>query len=418
MTAKMKHNEILYIYHMKTHHLAIQIALFCLLFYSCNNSNQQTSDHTGSEKENTEAEPFFTPDPQAVPEQEVTTLGIGEKAPDFHLPGTDGRFHRLGDYKDSDALVIVFTCNHCPTAQAYEDRIIQVQKDYAEKGVRVIAISPNSVRSLLFGECGYSDMGDLFAEMIMRADDKDFNFHYLYDGDNHSASLQYGPVATPHAFVFDGERKLTYTGRLDNSEKPGTANADDLRAAIESTLKGEPVAEPKTKTFGCSIKWAWKDEYFKKMNKEWAEKVVTLEEIDEAGIGELLANNREGLRLINVWATWCGPCIIEYPEFVKMQRMYKNRGFEFVSISADNLESKDRVLEFLKTSTSALPNYIFSGEDKYALIEAIDPDWNGALPYTLLIEPGGNVVHKVQGSIDPYTLKKMIVEHETIGRYY
>jgi len=394
------------------------IVLLSLGLFFC---GQQGSNENKSTKETTlasEAEPFFVANPLPITKQEITTLEIGSKAPNFTLPGADGKFHSLTDYEDKEAIAIIFSCNHCPTAQAYEDRIIQIQNDYQEQGVQVIMISPNSVRGLLYAECGHSDMGDSFEEMIIRAEDKAFNFPYLYDGDNHEISIQYGPVATPHAFIFDKERTLTYTGRLDKSEKPGTANAEDLRAALDATLAGEPIAEPKTKTFGCSVKWAWKDEYAKKINKEWEAKEVTLEEIDEAGIEKLLANDSEGLTLINIWATWCGPCVIEYPEFVKMQRMYGPKGFQFVSISADNIESKEKALKFLKKSTSALPNYIFSGGDKYALIESIDPEWDGALPYTVLLEPGGNVLHKVMGSIEPYPLKKMIVEHETLGRYY
>jgi len=403
----------------KTLLIILLFSFTSIVFQSC---KEKSEDKTGDNMEVADTSfddtPFFEANPQAIPKQEVTTLDIGAKAPDFNLPGVDGKFHKLSDYDEFNTLVIIFTCNHCPTAQAYEDRIIQIQKDYKDEGVQVIAISPNSIRGLLYLECGYSDMGDSFEDMIVRAKDKDFNFPYLYDGDDHEVSLQYGPVATPHAFVFNKERTLSYIGRLDKSEKPGTANAEDLRTAIEAVVKGESVAEPKTKTFGCSVKWAWKDEYFKKENKEWTAKEVTLDEIDEAGIKKLLANDTEGLRLINIWATWCGPCVTEYPEFVKMQRMYSPKGFEFVSISADRIESKDRVLKFLKKSTSALPNYIFNGTDKYALIEAIDPDWDGALPYTVLVEPGGKVLHKIMGSIEPYALKKIIVEHETLGRYF
>jgi len=392
------------------------IYLICILtMFSCSQSSKTTEQEADVAEE---AKPFFVANPQAVPKQDVSILEIGASAPDFKLPGVDGKFHMLSDYNENEVLVIIFTCNHCPTAQAYEDRMIQIQQDYEARSVQVIAISPNSVRGLLYSELGYSDLGDSFEDMIVRANDKAFNFPYLYDGDDHAVSLKYGPVATPHAFVFNKERKLTYVGRLDKSEKPGTANAEDLRAAIDATLAGESIAEPKTKTFGCSIKWAWKDENAKKVNKEWAEKEVKLEEIDEEGIKELLANDREGLRLINLWATWCGPCVTEYPEFVKMQRMFSGRDFEFVSISADNLSAKEKAHKFLKKETSALPNYIFSGKDKYALIEAIDPDWDGALPYTVLIEPGGNIIHKVMGSIEPQALKKMIVEHETVGRYF
>ncbi len=393
----------------------LMVTLLSVLCQACNQGNKSEGDQVVASEE---ATPFFTANPQPVPEQEVTTLEVGSRAPDFNLPGVSGRFYQLSDFADAKVLVIIFTCNHCPTAQAYEQRIIDITEEYDEKGVQVVAISPNSIRGLLLNELGYSDLGDSFEDMIVRAEDKEFNFPYLYDGDTHEASLKYGPVATPHAYVFDEERVLTYVGRLDASEKPGTANAEDLRAAIDATLEGNPVEVSSTKTFGCSVKWAWKVEYANKVNKEWAEKEVTLEEIDVSGLEQLMKNDSDKLRLVNLWATWCGPCILEYPEFIDIHRMFRGRDFEFISVSADNLEAKEKALRFLEEKNSALTNYIYSEEDKYAMIEAIDPEWDGALPYTALIEPGGKVVYREMGPIDPFELKKTIVEHPMIGRYY
>jgi thiol-disulfide isomerase/thioredoxin len=159
-------------------------------------------------------------------------------------------------------------------------------------------------------------------------------------------------------------------------------------------------------------------EWKEKIDKEWREAPVELEEVDEQGVRSLVANGSQKLRLINVWATWCGPCVIEYPEFIKMHRMYKDRDFEFVSISADSVDKKDQVLKFLREKQSAIRNTIFAGEDLYALVEAVDPDWDGALPYTLLVEPDGKVAYAHAGAIDPLEVRRTIVDHPMIGRYY
>ncbi len=146
-------------------------------------------------------------------------------------------------------------------------------------------------------------------------------------------------------------------------------------------MAGKKPEETATKAFGCSTKWGWKTEWKKKVNADWKAKEVTVSKIDTEGIQQLLKNeNGEKLKLINIWATWCGPCIIEYPEFIVLQRMYGARDFEFVSISADKPTAEDKVLKFLKDKESAVANYLFSQDDKYALIEAVDPEWNGALP--------------------------------------
>jgi len=261
-------------------------------------------------------------------------------------------------------------------------------------------------------------LGDSYEEMKIRAKDKGFNFPYLYDGDTQETSVKYGPVATPHAFLFDKDRKLKYTGRLDKSEKPGTANGDDLRSAIDAVLLGVEILEPVTKTFGCSVKWGWKMSWTNKVNEDWDKMPVTLDEISEEGVKILMNNDSDKLWLINIWATWCGPCVIEYPELIKIHRMYKGRDFEFISISADKLDQKEKALKFLKNKHSAVKNYIFSGPDIYKLISAVDPKWDGALPYTVLVAPDGEVVYKQMGTIDPFELKKVIVENPMIGRYY
>ncbi len=351
-------------------------------------------------------------------QREPETLPIGTKAPDFSLPGVDGKTYSLKDFSKSQVLVIIFSCNHCPTAQAYEDRIIAIDRDYRPKGVSVVMISPNAPQALNLSELGYSDLGDSLEDMVIRAKDKGFEFPYLYDGDEQKTSLAYGPVATPHCFVLDKERILRYAGRIDGSEKPGTGKGEDLRNAIDAVLAGKAVSNPVTKVFGCSVKWSWKDEYTKKLYKQWSELPVTLEEIDVQGIKELIKNPSDKLRLINIWATWCGPCIMEFPEFVIIDRMYRGRAFEFISLSADKPERKEDVLKFLKKQEASNKNYIFNKDDIYQLLEAVDPDWQGAIPYTLLIEPGGKIIYKKMDTINPAALKKMIVENRYLGRYY
>ena len=161
-----------------------------------------------------------------LPFDEHKTLEIGAAAPDFQLKGVDDKTYSLASFKNAEVLVIVFTCNHCPTAQAYEDRLIKLTSDYANKSVAVVAINPNDPASLRLDELDFSDLGDSFEEMKIRAKEKKFNFPYLYDGDTETASKAYGPIATPHVFIFDKDRKLRYEGRVDDMENP-FQNADE-----------------------------------------------------------------------------------------------------------------------------------------------------------------------------------------------
>ena len=351
--------------------------------------------------------------------EEPKTLAIGSTAPDFKLKGIDNKTYSLASFSKYNLLVIIFTCNHCPTAQAYEDRIIQLAKDYTPKNVGIVAISPNDPPAVRLDELGYTDMSDTFEEMKIRAKEKKFNFPYLYDGDKQTAAKAYGPVVTPHVFIFDKQRKLRYQGRIDDVEKPGkTPNHFDTRNAIEELLQNKEVTTKTTKVFGCSIKWADKNNWVKKGFEEWAKEPVSLEPIDEPGVKELLKNNSGKLRLINVWATWCGPCLIEFPDFVTINRMYRQRDFEFISICLDDTARTKKALNFLETRQASNKNYLFNIDNKYALIEAVDPNWQGALPYTLLVEPGGKIVYAKQNVIDPEKMKTLIVEHPLIGRFY
>jgi len=359
---------------------------------------------------------FLAPEFSRSAEQKVETLEIGRQAPDFNLPGVDGRNYRLADFADAKILVVVFTCNHCPTAQAYEDRIIKLTSDYKSKGVAVVAISPNDPEAVRLDELGYSDMSDTFEEMKIRVRDKGYNFPYLYDGKEQAVTMAYGAVATPHLFIFDSRRKLCYAGRFDDSEKPGQVKSNDAINAIEAILAGRKVPVEKTMAFGCSIKWANKRASAKAALVSWAREEVALTTINTKDLRELIKNDTEKLRLINIWATWSQPSIEQIEQFVIANRMYRRRDFELITVSADSPAKEQQVLSALKKQQASCRNYLFAQGDIYQLMEAVDKDLLGGVPCTLLIEPGGKVIYRRLGLIEPLELKKTIVEY--VGRYY
>jgi peroxiredoxin len=351
----------------------------------------------------------------AAPE-EIKTLGIGDKAPDFDLAGVSGRQYKLADFDRAEILVIVFTCNHCPTAQAYEERIKKLAADYRNKGIVLIAISPNDPKAVRLDELGYSDMGDSFEDMKIRAKDMSYNFPYLYDGDEQKVSRSYGPARTPHIFVFDKQRRLRYEGRIDDAEKPGLVKSRDTRNAIESLLKGEKVPAEKTRTIGCSIKWSSKRESAKQAFENWAREKVDLATIDAESIKELVRNDSPKLRVINVWASWSGPSVEQLAEFVSADRMYRRREFELITISVDSPGRRSDVLSILKKQQASCTNYLFDSQDVYQAMTALDNKLLGGVPYTILVRPGGEVIYRRVGTVDPLELKQAIVGY--LGRYY
>ncbi|MGD8317169.1 MAG: thioredoxin family protein [Myxococcales bacterium] len=173
-------------------------------------------------------------------------MPLGTPAPPFTLPGVHGKMHSLDSFADAKVLVVVFTCNHCPYAQAAENRLIELQKEYEPRGVRFVAINPNDDEK-------YPD--DSFEKMKKRAVEKGFNFPYLRD-ETQAIARAYDAACTPDIFVFDKDRKLIYNGRIDdNWKEPDQVNRHDLREVLDAALEGRKVDFEHVPSMGCSIKW-------------------------------------------------------------------------------------------------------------------------------------------------------------------
>jgi peroxiredoxin len=181
----------------------------------------------------------------ALHTQQSPPLALGSPAPDFQLVGVDGRRHALDDYRDASALALIQSCNHCPYVIAWEGRMVEIQRDYADRGVRLVAVSSNDVEKY---------PADSFEEMKKRAAERGFNFDYLWDEDQ-SLARALGSTRTPEVFLFDRERKLVYHGAIDDNRDEGSASQHWFREALEATLAGQepPVAE--TAPVGCSVKY-------------------------------------------------------------------------------------------------------------------------------------------------------------------
>jgi peroxiredoxin len=344
-------------------------------------------------------------------------LEIGTSAPDFCLPGIDGKTHCLAEYASSKVLVIVFTCNHCPTAQLYESRIKQLAADYKDRGVTLVAIQPNNPAAVRLDEMGYTDVGDSFDDMKTRAEYRQFNFPYLYDGETQKVARTYGPAATPHLFIFDAERKLRYQGRVDNNPREAMVTKHDARDAIDAILAGTPVKMPKTPSVGCSTKWIYKEEGRKKELQEIESQSVKLQPASVDDLKALRKNDTGKLLLVNLWATWCSPCVAEMPEIQTMYRMYGHRAFDVATVSINYPDEKAGANAALEKLHATTRNFILGSNEIYDLLAAFDADWNAAVPYTMLIAPSGEVIYKHQGPIDPMTVKRLIIANLPDGDY-
>ena len=337
------------------------------------------------------------------------TLALGSPAPDFSLPGIDGKTHKLSDYASAKVLAIVFTCNHCPTAQLYETRIKKLADDYRGKGVALVAIQPNNPAAIRLDELGYTDVSDSFEDMKLRAAYRHFNFPYLYDGDTQAVARAYGPKATPHVFIFDQDRKLRYEGRVDNSQRESLVKTQDARNAINALLAGKPVPVDHTGVFGCSTKWISKEDSARKELQKIEAEPVSVSLVSADDLKKLRNNGTGKVLLVNFWATWCGPCVHEFPDLETTYRMYRLRDFDMFTVSTNMPDEKAGVLKMLEKQHASGRNLLFGSTDTYAMQAAFDPKWDSPVPFTILLSPDGKVLYRELGEVDILKLRKIVL---------
>ena len=180
------------------------------------------------------------------------TCQIGDKAPDFELPATDGKTYRLGDF-DDETLVVFFTCNHCPFVVGSDEATRETVEKFTPRGVRFVGINSNSITTV---------PGDAFPHMVERMEEHKFPWLYLRD-ETQEVAKAYGAMRTPHFYVFDKGRKLVYTGRaIDNPREAEKSMVKDLERALEEITSGKPVSVPLTNPIGCNVKWEGKDAHW------------------------------------------------------------------------------------------------------------------------------------------------------------
>jgi peroxiredoxin len=334
-------------------------------------------------------------------------LARGAAAPDFSLPGTDGKQHTLRDYANSRVLAVVFTGNSCPASQLYEARLRALADDYRDRGVTLVAINPNSPAALQPQDLAFTDVGESLDDMKMRAAHRGISYPYLSDGESQAVARSFGVVGTPHIFVFDQQRTLQYEGRIDDSLQEGAVKARDARNAIDAVLAGGAAPVARTRVNGCPVKSAQGGSNTAQAEAGNPDVPLTMAGADD--MKKLRQNGTGKLLLINFWATWCVPCAAEFPALEATYRMYRPRNLEFVSVSVNDPEERAAVMKFLQEHRATHDNRLFATSDVYGLQAAFDPNTPGAVPYTVLLAPNGDVVHQELGELDVMKLRRAIL---------
>jgi peroxiredoxin len=343
------------------------------------------------------------------PNLEHPILPIGSPAPDFALPGVDGKIHKLSEYAGAKVLAIVFECNHCPVSQLYEGRIEKLYKEYRSKGVAFVAINPNNPKSIRLNEQGYTDVNDSLAEMKIRTAFRGSEWPYLYDGETQGVSSKFGVVATPHIFLFDQNRRLQYQGRIDDNQREELVKSQDARNAIEAMLAGRPVALATTNAFGCTTKWMSKASG---VEQEWAKiqaEPVTVDMVGPDELKKLRANGTGKVLLVSFWSTSCSTCVSQFFDLETTYRMYRLRSFDFVTVATNPPNEAPAVMEFLKKQHASSPNKQFASADAPSLQSAWGAKWKLGSPFTMVIAPDGKVLYEKEGKLDILELRRVIL---------
>lgn len=343
---------------------------------------------------------------------------IGTAAPDFDLPGIDGKNHKLAEYAGAKVLAIVFESNHCPVSQLYEARLKALHDDYRAKGVALVAINPDNPKAVTYAEQGYTDVGESLDDMKEHATFRQIDWPYLFDGDKQLVSAKFGPNSTPEMFIFDQARRLQYRGRIDDNLNESAVKSRDARNAIEALLDGRPVSVPVTEAVGSPVNWALRIPVVEAERQKIEAEPVELSMATKEELGKLRANPTGKMLLINFWATWCGPCVGEFPDLQDTYRMFRGRGLAFVTVSENTPEEKASVTDFLQGQHATSKNMLFAEDDVYAMQAAFDAQMPGAVPVTILLAPNGDVLYQQVGDLDTLKLRRAILANLPDTRNY
>jgi peroxiredoxin len=310
---------------------------------------------------------------------------IGKAAPDFTLTDLKGQNHSLRDYRGK-IVALGFISTNCPISNDYNARMRAIAEDYGKQNAVFLGINSN--------------FNEPVTEIKAHAAKNNLPFTILKDEGNKVADA-YGAQRTPEIFLIDNEGIVRYHGRIDNSREVRRVNRQDLRAALNELIEGKAVSVTEGKAFGCPIKRSQDAKKIKAGStkaKSTEPKIAMLKPADfnkykDAAKGKVL--------VVNFWATWCGPCVAEFPELVAIDAKYRDKGVKLVGISVDEVaEIKSKVVPFIKEQKAAFDILVQDSDDPEELINLIDKNWQGTLPTTFVFDKQGAIAYTRYGILD------------------
>jgi peroxiredoxin len=345
-------------------------------------------------------------------------MPIGTAAPDFALKGTDDKIHTLAEFSKGKVLVVMFESVHCPVSENYEGRMRALYDAYHGKGVEFVAVNPNNPKAVRLDELGYTDLTDAPSDMKIRVRDRQIPWPYVSDGETQSTAQKFGAVATPHVFIFDGERRLRYEGRIDDNQNESLVKVHDAHDAIEALLSGGAVAVPHRPAFGCSTKWLSKSgDVEREMTKIHAEP-VELTPASAADLATLRANNGDKVTVVHFWSAEDATGAKDFADLQTTYRMYRGRSYQYVTVNTDSPATTGKATEFLHAQYASSRNVQLSSSDAHAVESAFGSTWQPKEEFTAVIAPGGKLVYAHKGPIDILEVRHAVLANFTDNPHY
>lgn len=336
---------------------------------------------------------------QALTSTKIAPI-VGSPAPDFELNDLTGKPHALKSPRGK-LTVVAFLSARCPISNAYKDRIKAIAEDYSKQGVAFFAINASADESV--------------DEVRAHAEANNFNFIILKDEGNVIADA-YAAERTPKVYVIDAEGVLRYQGRIDNSQNPRLVKRNDLREALDELLAGKAVSIASTQALGCILKRTEelaqsktpRPAVSKPMATKPAQKTTAkasaapkVSLLKPAAFAQLIKQSQGKVLIVNFWATWCGPCVAEFPELVKLDQAYRGKGVRLVGITADDAtDLKTKVIPFLREQKAGYENFLQDTDDPQEMVDVVMKDWPGVLPATFVYDKTGKLIWHRFGIID------------------
>jgi peroxiredoxin len=320
-----------------------------------------------------------------------SALAVGKPAPDFTLPDLKGQNHTLKDYRGR-IVALGFISTNCPISNDYNTRMRAIAEDYDKQNVVFLGINSN-----------YNEPPPAIKAHAAK---NNLTFPILKDEGNKIADA-YGAQRTPEIFLIDTEGVLRYHGRIDNSREVRRVNRQDLRTALNELIEGKAVSVSEGKAFGCPIKRSQGAQKIKAAGTRTKVAEPKVAMLKPADFNKYKAAAKGKVLVVNFWATWCGPCVAEFPELVALDAKYRDKGVRMAGISVDDVaDIKSKVVPFIKEQKAAFDILVQDSSDPEEIINLIDKNWQGTLPTTFVFDKEGAIAYTVYGILD----RELLVE--------